>query len=94
MLDIKTILLAAYAAVNVVVFIMYGVDKSKAKREKWRIPESTLIIAAVFGIIGGLLGMLAFHHKTKKPKFAVGLPLIFIAEAAALWFIVSKDILQ
>lgn len=79
-----------YAAVNTAAFIMYGIDKSKAKRDKWRIPESTLIIAAVFGIIGGLLGMLIFHHKTKKPKFAVGLPLIFIAEVTAVSFFIAK----
>lgn len=84
------IVLCLYTAVNLTVFVMYGIDKSKAKRDKWRIPESTLIVAAVFGIIGGLLGMLAFHHKTKKPKFAVGLPLIFIAETAALYFILMN----
>lgn len=90
MSDVKVMAIAIYAVVNAVVFIMYGVDKSKAKRDKWRIPESTLILAAALGIIGGLLGMIAFHHKTKKPKFAVGLPLIFIAEAAAAFFILMK----
>lgn len=94
MYDLNTILLWIYSAVNVVVFIMYGADKHKAKHKKWRIPEGTLIIAAVFGIIGGLLGMLVFRHKTKKPKFAVGLPLIFIAEAATISFFIAKNLLQ
>ena len=84
------ILLCAYGVVNLVVFIMYGADKGKAKRDKWRIPESTLIFAAVLGIIGGLAGMIVFHHKTRKPKFSVGLPLILAAEAGLAFFITQK----
>ncbi|MBQ8965788.1 DUF1294 domain-containing protein [Ruminococcus sp.] len=84
------ILLCVYGAVNLVVFIMYGADKSKAKRDKWRIPESTLIFAAVLGIIGALAGMIVFHHKTRKPKFSVGLPLILAAEAAIAFYITQK----
>jgi uncharacterized membrane protein YsdA (DUF1294 family) len=73
---------------------MYAADKIKAKDGKWRIPESKLILAAVFGIIGGLLGMLVCHHKTKKPKFAVGLPLIFFAEIISVAFVYIKFILS
>ncbi|MBR1757681.1 MAG: DUF1294 domain-containing protein [Lachnospiraceae bacterium] len=69
-----------YGLVNLAVFILYGVDKSKAKRGKWRIPERTLLIAAVFGVIGALLGMLFFHHKTKKAKFSLGVPAILVIE--------------
>lgn len=88
------ILLGVYAAVNLTVFIMYGIDKAKAKGKKRRISERALMTAAVFGIVGGLLGMLTFHHKTKKPKFAVGLPLIFIAEAFVVSFLAAKGILS
>ena len=84
------ILLLVYGAVNLIVFFMYGADKHKARREKWRTPEKTLIIAAVFGVLGALLGMLVFHHKTRKPKFAVGVPLIFFAEAALAVFVYLK----
>lgn len=87
------ILLAVYGIVNLIVFVMYGVDKLKAKHEKWRTPEKTLIIAAVFGVIGGLLGMLVFHHKTRKPKFSVGLPLIFVCEAVGAVLIYFKVML-
>ena len=81
---------AVYAVVNIVVFAMYGIDKHKAKRGKWRTPEKTLITAAVFGIIGAALGMLVFHHKVNKPKFSVGLPLIFLAEVLAAAFVYIK----
>ena len=84
------ILLCIYGAVNTVVFVMFGVDKSKAKHGKWRIPEKTLMLSAVFGIFGGLLGMTVFRHKVNKPKFSVGLPLIFLAEAALIAFFCIK----
>ena len=88
------LLLAVYAAVNLAVFIMYGVDKYKAKHEKWRIPESTLVISAILGIIGGLLGMLVFRHKTRKPKFAIGLPVIFICEAVLVSMLAAHYLMQ
>ena len=77
---IGMVLLCIYGVVNLAVFLLYGIDKLKAKHDKWRIPEKTLIIAAVFGILGGLTGMMVFHHKTRKPKFSVGLPMILFAE--------------
>ena len=68
-------------AINVVAFLAYGLDKYKAKNDLWRIPEATLITLAVIGgSIGALLGMRFFHHKTKKPKFYVGVPVILIIQ--------------
>lgn len=65
--------------VNIVAFLMYGLDKQKAKRGSWRIPEKALIgIALIGGSIGAFLGMQVFHHKTKKMKFSLGVPLIFL----------------
>ena len=61
--------LIVYVIVNVIVFAVYAIDKRKAVKQKWRIPESTLIILAVFGAIGATLAMLAAHHKTNKLKF-------------------------
>ncbi len=73
----------AYVVINIVVFVMYGVDKYKATHKKWRIPEATLIGAAVFGVFGALAGMHIFRHKTKKPKFYITVPVILVLELAA-----------
>ncbi|MDP4181775.1 MAG: DUF1294 domain-containing protein [Bacillota bacterium] len=67
--------------INMTAFIVAGVDKYKAKRRKWRVPEKILFL---FGILGGCPGLycgfLTFRHKTKHLKFMVGIPLIFIAQ--------------
>jgi uncharacterized membrane protein YsdA (DUF1294 family) len=69
--------------INVVTVFLYGIDKWKAKRSKWRIEESTLIWWAVAGgSIGALLGMKAWHHKTLHKKFTWGIPAILIAQLA------------
>lgn len=69
--------------INVLTFIIYGIDKAKARRNLWRIPESTLLLlAALGGSIGAWLGMKAWHHKTLHKKFRYGIPLILIAQAA------------
>ena len=75
-------LILGYAVVNLIVFAMYGIDKYKAKHKKWRIPEATLIGAAVFGVFGALAGMYFFRHKTKKPKFFITVPAILVIEIA------------
>ncbi len=65
--------------INIIAFVMYGIDKSKAKHGKWRIPEATLIgVAALGGSLGALLGMLVWHHKTKKWKFRILVPVFLI----------------
>lgn len=74
--------------VNVIAFLMYGLDKVKAKRRQWRIPESTLLgVAVIGGSIGAFVGMQIFHHKTKKPKFYIGVPVIFILQVIGIWVI-------
>lgn len=76
--------------VNVAAFLVYGLDKSKARRHAWRIPERVLLgLAVIGGSIGALLGMSCFHHKTHKRKFYIGVPLIMLLEfgfAAWLWY--------
>lgn len=69
-----------YVLCNIIAFIIYGVDKWKAVHHKWRIPESTLLLIAVFGVFGAFIGMHVFHHKTKKLKFYIGVPVIFVLE--------------
>lgn len=60
-----------------ITFVIFGVDKYKAIRQEWRIRESTLLgLALIGGSIGGWLAMYIFHHKTKKVKFFVGIPVI------------------
>ena len=85
----RTVWLAAaviyLAAVNITAFILYGADKKKAKRGQWRIPEKTLLgVAVIGGSAGAILGMFLFRHKTKKRKFKVVVPLLFIVQLALL----------
>ena len=69
--------------INVIAFNVYGIDKLKAKRGKWRIPESTLLLlAAIGGSIGAWLGMKVWHHKTMHKKFQYGVPLLLILQLA------------
>ena len=69
--------------INVLTFFVYGIDKWKAKRSKWRISEATLLILAIIGgSIGAWLGMKVWHHKTMHKKFKYGLPLILVAQIA------------
>jgi uncharacterized membrane protein YsdA (DUF1294 family) len=73
--------------INVVTFFIYGVDKWKARREKWRIPEDTLIwLAIAGGSIGALLGMYLFRHKTQHKKFTLGIPAIILVQAVIVYF--------
>lgn len=75
--------------INCFAFLLYGIDKSKAKHRRWRIPERTLIlVAALGGSVGALLGMRLFHHKTKHLKFTIGVPLILILQIALFLFLV------
>ena len=70
--------------INVAAFLLMLIDKVKAKKNLWRIPEATLfLVAAVGGSIGSLLGMYTFRHKTKHIKFTVGMPLILAAQVIA-----------
>ena len=66
---------------NLVTFIVYGIDKRKAIKHKYRIPEKRLLsLVLLGGSVGALLGMYVFRHKTKKMKFTIGLPTILISE--------------
>ena len=80
---------AVLAGVNLVSFLVYGIDKLKAKYGRWRIPESVLLgLAALGGSAGAWLGMQVWHHKTQHKKFKYGVPAIFVAQVAlALWWL-------
>ena len=77
--------------INLLTFFIYGIDKWKAKRNKWRVPEATLLmLAALGGSVGALLGMFVFHHKTKHKKFLIGVPLILLAQLALAYLLLVK----
>nr|WP_296009451.1 DUF1294 domain-containing protein [uncultured Blautia sp.] len=70
--------------VNLLAFICFGVDKQKARTNQWRISENTLLgIAICGGSLGAICGMRLFHHKTRHPKFSLGLPVILVIQAIA-----------
>ena len=74
--------------INVVTFLVYGIDKWKAKQGSWRISEATLLILAVIGgSIGALLGMKVWRHKTQHKKFKYGLPLILIIQIILIGYL-------
>lgn len=79
-------------AINVIGFLAMLIDKQKAKRGSWRIPEKTLfILTALGGGIGTITGMYLFRHKTKKLKFVVGFPVILLVEVAAVIFWIMEQ---
>ena len=73
------------AAINLVAFAAFGIDKRRARIGAWRIPEKTLLLLAVLGgSVGAWLGMTTFHHTTRKPLFSVGVPVILLLQIAAV----------
>ncbi len=81
----KMMLIYYLLAVNVLTFIVYGVDKWKARRGHWRVPEATLMgLAALGGSVGAWLAMQLFRHKTQKKKFRYGVPVLFVLQVAAV----------
>ena len=90
MIPLKFILLYLLL-INALGFLLMLVDKFKAKKNLWRIPEATLMtVAALGGSIGSLLGMYTVRHKTKHVKFTVGIPAILILQIALVLFIIFK----
>ncbi|WP_278520690.1 DUF1294 domain-containing protein [Leyella stercorea] len=74
--------------INAVTFIVYGIDKYKAKKAKWRIPEVTLLLLAVLGgSIGAWMGMKVWHHKTMYKKFKYGIPAILLIQIALMAYL-------
>ena len=79
------IMIICLLLINAAGLLVMLADKKKARKNLWRIPEATLLtITALGGSIGILAGMYLFHHKTRKPKFFIGVPLILIAQLIAV----------
>ena len=80
-------------AVNIATFFLYGIDKYKAKKGKWRISEATLLtMATIGGSIGAWAGMRLWHHKTMHKKFKYGIPLIIILQVALVAYLHKNNI--
>lgn len=77
--------------INAAGFLLMLADKRKAIKKKWRVPEATLMTVAAFGgSLGSLLGMYTFRHKTKHPKFYLGIPALLVLHAVLVVWIISK----
>lgn len=75
-------------AINIATFLLYGIDKYKAKKGKWRISEATLLtMATIGGSIGAWAGMRLWHHKTMHKKFKYGIPVIIIMQIALVAYL-------
>ncbi len=76
-----TLIIVYLVLMNLVGFIIMGIDKQKAKQQKWRIPEKVLfLVCAIGGSVGSILGMRIFRHKTKHWYFVIGMPLILLLQ--------------
>lgn len=85
------LLLFCIIGVNVITFVVYGIDKLKAKKGKWRVPETTLLLLAIIGgSVGAWCGVKVWHHKTMHAKFKYGIPLIMAMQAGLLVCLMAK----
>ena len=85
------VLLIGLAVMNLLAFALMGVDKLKAKKGAWRIPEKTLfLVTALFGGLGGTLGMTVFRHKTKHWYFKLGFPALLVVQVVLLVIVLPK----
>ena len=86
-----TILTIYLIFMNLLAFLLMGLDKAKARRNRWRIPEKPLFLSAILGgSIGAILGMQVFRHKTKHASFRIGMPCILIAQLGLAVYILFR----
>lgn len=90
-MNLENIFLIYLAVINLTTFGVYGIDKLKAKKQWWRIPEATLLgLAVVGGSIGAMVGMRMWHHKTLHKKFKYGIPAIILIQIAAAAYLMLR----
>ena len=93
MMDPITFLVIYFVIINIVGFAVMGIDKRKAVKRTFRIPEATLfIIALIGGSIGSILGMQVFRHKTRHWYFVFGMPAILVLQIALLILLLTSPI--
>lgn len=92
-MDVITLLSSYFIGINLIGFALMGIDKYKARKRAFRIPEATLfIIAIIGGSIGSIIGMYAFRHKTRHRSFVYGMPFILLVQIALIIAILNAPI--
>ena len=92
-MNVIALLLAYIVVINVIGFALMGIDKAKARKRAWRIPEATLfLIALVGGSLGTTVGMRVFRHKTLHWYFVFGMPAILIVQILLILFVICGPI--
>lgn len=87
-MSVLTILAIYFIAINLIGFFSMGIDKQKAKKRTFRIPEATLFtIAIIGGSLGSIIGMNVFRHKTQRRLFLIGMPAILLIHILLLAFL-------
>ena len=90
-MNVHVIIIYYLLIINALAFIIYGIDKLKARKGRWRISEATLLLLAlVGGSIGAWLGMKVWHHKTMHLKFKYGLPAILLLQLALAVYLCTR----
>ena len=85
------LLLFCIIGVNVITFVVYGIDTLKAEKGKWRVPETTLLLLAIIGgSVGAWCGVKVWHHKTMHLKFKYGIPLIMAVQVGLLLCLMTR----
>ena len=88
---VRDALLIWLIAVNGATFALYGIDKRRAKKGRWRIPERTLLLLPLLGgSVGGILGMADIYHKKRHWYFRIGLPAMFLLQTALAVYLVAR----
>ncbi|GFI02569.1 DUF1294 domain-containing protein [Lachnospiraceae bacterium 64-25] len=92
-MDVITLLSSYFIGINLIGFALMGIDKYKARKRAFRIPEATLfIIAVIGGSIGSIIGMYAFRHKTRHRSFVYGMPFILFVQIALIIAVLNAPI--
>ncbi len=92
-MNVITLLSSYFIAMNCIGFALMGIDKYKAKKRAFRIPEATLFIVAVIGgSIGSIAGMYAFRHKTRHRSFVYGMPFILIIQIVLILALLNAPV--
>ena len=89
-MNVITLLLGYFIIMNLIGFALMGIDKYRAKKRSFRIPEATLFIVAIIGgSIGSIIGMYAFRHKTRHWYFVYGMPFILLLQIIFFIFLLN-----
>lgn len=77
--------------INLITFLLFAIDKWKAKRNRWRIPERVLLgFSFIGGAVGGLIGMRLCHHKTQKKRFFIGVPMMLVLQILFIIWLIKR----